>query len=77
MFLSVASPQLQESQLWEGGGKIIIEVSNGSISRLVSACAVPAGRKISNLVDFSAPSKYKIYVIPTSEVKLESKKKSN
>ena len=42
VFLSVASPQLQESQLWEGGGKIIIEVFNGSISRLVSACAVPS-----------------------------------
>ena len=25
-----------------GGGKIIIEVFNGSISRLVSACAVPS-----------------------------------
>ena len=42
MFLSVASPQLQESQLWEGGGKIIIEVFNGSISRLASACVVPS-----------------------------------
>ena len=42
VFLSVASPQLQESQLWEGGGKIVIEVFNRSISRLVSACAVPS-----------------------------------
>jgi hypothetical protein len=36
-----------------------------------------AGRKISNLVDSSAPSKFQIGVIPTSEVKLESKKKSD
>ena len=35
------------------------------------------GRKISNLVDSSAPSKYQICVIPTSEVKLKSKKKSD
>ena len=42
VFVPVASPQLQESQLWEGGGNIIIEVFNGSISRLVSACAVPS-----------------------------------
>jgi hypothetical protein len=42
VFLSVASPQLQESQLWEGGGKIVIEVFNRSISRLFSACAVPS-----------------------------------
>ena len=42
VFLSVASPQLQESQLWEGDGKIVIEVFNRSISRLVSACAVPS-----------------------------------
>ena len=42
MFLSVASPQLQESQLWEGGGEIVIEVLSGSISRLVSACEVPS-----------------------------------
>ena len=42
VFLSVASPQLQESQSWEGGDNTIIEVFNGSISRLVSACAVPS-----------------------------------
>jgi hypothetical protein len=43
VFLSVASPQLQESQLWEGGGKIIIEVFNGSILRLVSVHPAPSG----------------------------------
>ena len=37
----------------------------------------PAGWKISNIVDSSAPSKYQICVIPTSEVKLKSKKKSD
>ena len=43
VFLSVASPQLQESQLWEGGGKIIIDVFNGSISCLVSVHPAPSG----------------------------------
>ena len=43
VFLSVASPQLQESQLWEGGGKIIIEVCNGSISCLASVHPAPSG----------------------------------
>ena len=38
---------------------------------------LPAGRKISILDDSTAPSKYQICVIPTSEVKLESKKKSD
>jgi hypothetical protein len=43
VFLSVASPQLQESQLWEGGGKIIIEVFNGPISCFVSVHPAPSG----------------------------------
>ena len=80
VFLSVASPQLQGSQLWEGGGNFSKKVLNWSISCLVSwfpCILLPAGRKISNLVDSSAPSKYQICVIPTSEVKLEPKKKSD
>jgi hypothetical protein len=43
VFFSVASPQLQESQLWEGGGRIIIEVFNGSISCLVFVHPAPSG----------------------------------
>ena len=43
VFSSVASPQLQGSQLWEGGGKTIIEVFNGSISCLVSMHPAPSG----------------------------------
>jgi hypothetical protein len=43
VFLSAASPQLQESQLWEGGGKIITEVFNRSTSCLVSVNLSPSG----------------------------------
>ena len=43
VFLSVASPQRQGSQLWEGGGKINKKVFNGPISCLVSVHAPPSG----------------------------------
>ena len=45
VFLSVASPQLQGSQLWEGDGNFSKKVFNGTISCLVSVCAVPSGAK--------------------------------
>ena len=43
VFFAVSSPQLQGSQLWEGDGKIIIEVFNGSISCMVSVHPAPSG----------------------------------
>ena len=43
VFLSVASPQLQGSQLWEGDGKSCKKVFNGPISCLVSVEKVPSG----------------------------------
>jgi hypothetical protein len=45
VFLFVASRQRQGSQLWEGGGKIVIEVFNGPISSLVSVHPAPSGAK--------------------------------
>ena len=42
VFLSVASPQLQGSQLWEGDGSLFKIVFIRPISRLVSACGVPS-----------------------------------
>ena len=49
----------------------------GLYHALLPCILLPAGRKICNLVDSSAPSKYQICIIPTSEVKLKSKKKSD
>ena len=43
VFSSVASPQLQGSQLWEGDGKSCKKVFNGPISCLVSVEKVPSG----------------------------------
>ena len=45
VFLSVASPHLQGSQLWEGDGNFSKKVFNGTILCLVSVRAVPSGAK--------------------------------
>ena len=43
VFLSVASPQLQGSQLWKGDGNFFKKVLNGPISCVVSVHLAPSG----------------------------------
>ena len=43
VFLSVASPQLQGSQLWKGDGNFLKKVFNGPISCVVSVHPAPSG----------------------------------
>ena len=43
VFLSVASPQLQGSQLWKGDGNFFKKVLNGPISCVVSVHPAPSG----------------------------------
>ena len=43
VFLSVASPQLQGSQLWKGDGNFFKKVFNGPISCVVSVHPSPSG----------------------------------
>ena len=72
-FLSVASHSARGRKYERGAARSINKCLMGLYYAWFPSIRFPAGRKISNLVDPSAPSENQICVISTLEVKLKSK----